>query len=34
MSFSPENKQFYNDFLKDYNPNPTVEKSGLFVKTT
>jgi len=32
MSFSPENKQFYKEFLKDYDPHPTVEKSGLFKK--
>jgi hypothetical protein len=25
-------KKFYNEFLKDYDPNPTVEDSGLFVK--
>jgi ribosomal protein L44E len=25
-------KQFYDEFLRDYSPTPTVEKSGLFVK--
>ena len=29
-SFPPENKQFYEEFLEDYHPIPTVEKSGLF----
>lgn len=32
MSFSSENKQFYKEFLMDYDPHPLVENSGLFKK--
>jgi len=32
MSFSPENKQFYEKFLKDYKPNPLVEDSRFYSK--
>lgn len=32
MSFSPENKQFYEEFLKDYQPEPLVENSKFYKK--
>jgi len=32
MSFAPENKQFYNEFLKDYKPEPLVENSRFYKK--
>jgi hypothetical protein len=29
-SFAPENKQFYDEFLRDYEPNPLVENSRFY----
>jgi tetratricopeptide (TPR) repeat protein len=32
MSFAPENKQFYDEFLRDYKPQPLVENSRFYKK--